>query len=122
VHQVSRLVDEVFTSCTTHERKAHLGFYKHVLDKTGIEPHCTVFVDDKVENVLSARSFGFHGVVFDRPAKAMRTIRNLISDPVERGREWLRKNEGCLECFMDKGIIVPENFTQFLILEMTNDR
>jgi FMN phosphatase YigB (HAD superfamily) len=112
----------VFTSCTAHEWKAHLGFCKHVLDKTRIEPHRTVFVDDKVESVLSARSFGFHGVVFDRPAKAMRTIRNLLSDPVEQGRELLRKNAGRLDCFANKGVIVPENFTQLLILERTNDR
>src|SRR4051794_8880648 len=108
-YDIWSIFDGVYLSCEAHERKPHLGFYKYVLDKSGVDPHRTLFVDDKVENVLSARSFGFHGIVFDPPDKALRTLRNLVSDPVERGREFLRRNARlpALECFTNSGNLVP---------------
>ncbi|KAL0568899.1 hypothetical protein V5O48_013069 [Marasmius crinis-equi] len=59
------LFDHVFTSAAVGERKPDAEFYRHVLEATGAEPTRTVFVDDKLENVLAARSFGIHGIVYD---------------------------------------------------------
>ncbi|EEB93777.1 hypothetical protein MPER_07526 [Moniliophthora perniciosa FA553] len=55
------LFDHVFTSGSVGERKPNLGFYRHVLQTTNIDPARTIFVDNKLENVLSARSLGFDG-------------------------------------------------------------
>ena len=51
-----KIFDEVFTSCSEGERRPHFRFYRKVIAKAGIDPQMTIFVDDQVENVLTARS------------------------------------------------------------------
>jgi FMN phosphatase YigB (HAD superfamily) len=103
--------------------KPHLGFYKHVLNEAKIDPRQAIFVDDKLENVLTARSLGLHGIVFPKGGsdKVKRALRNLIGDPVLRAREYLRRNARHLESITDNGIILHENFAQLIILELTGD-
>lgn len=101
-------------------RKPDLCFYKHVLAETGSEPSSTAFVDDKAENVLSARSLGMHGVVYENLVDARTAIRYLVGDPVSRGWEFLRIHAGQHESVTDSGLAVGENFAQLLILEATN--
>ncbi|EMD37666.1 hypothetical protein CERSUDRAFT_50248 [Gelatoporia subvermispora B] len=115
------IFDKVFPSALVGERKPHLGVYKHVIAETGIDPRTTVFVDDKIDNVLSARSVGMHGIVFEKQEDVMRALRNIFGDPVRRGREYLRRNAMRLESVTDHGVAFGENFTQLLILELTND-
>ncbi|KAJ7901877.1 Haloacid dehalogenase-like hydrolase-domain-containing protein [Mycena olivaceomarginata] len=118
------IFDRIFTSGEAGERKPHLGFYKHVISETKIDPRRAIFVDDKLENVLSARSLGLHGIVFPKGGsdKVKRALRNLIGDPVVRGHDFLKRNAGHLESITDNGIILQENFAQLLILELTDDR
>ncbi|KAJ7924857.1 Haloacid dehalogenase-like hydrolase-domain-containing protein [Mycena leptocephala] len=117
------LFDRIFTSGEAGERKPHLGFYKHVLNEAKIDPRQAIFVDDKLENVLTARSLGLHGIVFPKGGsdKVKRALRNLIGDPVLRAREYLRRNARHLESITDNGIILHENFAQLIILELTGD-
>lgn len=121
------IFDEVFTSCAAGERKPNLGFYRHVLKATGLDPSHAIFIDDKLENVLSARSLGLHGIIFENPAPVERALRNLTGDPVLRGRDFLRQNAGHLTSVTNKtdkhdAIELQENFGQLLILDATNDR
>jgi FMN phosphatase YigB (HAD superfamily) len=121
------IFDEVFTSGAVGERKPNLGFYRHVLGVTGIDPRRTIFVDDKLENVLSARSLGFHGIVFENPEPVKRALKNLFGDPVARGQDFLRRNAGRLLSVTDRtdkhdSVELQENFAQLLILDATNDR
>ncbi|KAJ6586968.1 HAD-like domain-containing protein [Mycena vulgaris] len=118
------IFDRIFTSGEAGERKPHLGFYKHVLSETSIDPRRAIFVDDKLENVLSARSLGLHGIVFPRGGsdKVKRALRNLIGDPVSRGRDYLQHNARLLHSITDNGIVLQENFAQLLILELTDDK
>jgi FMN phosphatase YigB (HAD superfamily) len=121
------IFDQVFTSGAAGERKPNLGFYRQVLAATGIEPRQTIFVDDKLENILSARSLGMHGIVFENPGPVRRALRNLIGNPIERGRDFLKENAGRLlsvTASTDKCPVIElhENFAQLLILEATNDR
>lgn len=121
------IFDAVFTSGAAGERKPNLGFYRYVIATTGIQPRQTIFVDDKLENVLSARSLGFSGIVFDDPSSVKRALRNLVGDPVQRGRDFLSRNAGKLESVTratpkHEAIVVEENFAQLLILETTGDK
>ncbi|KAL4263544.1 HAD-like protein [Pleurotus pulmonarius] len=116
------IFDDVFTSGAAGERKPNLGFYKQVLRKIKVDPHQVIFVDDKLENVLSARSLGIHGIVFDDVKHVGRALRNLVGDPVKRGQEFLTKNARHLESVTDGGVELQENFAQLLILEATNDQ
>lgn len=104
--------------------KPHLGFYKQVLNQTGLDPHRVIFVDDKLENVLTARSLGLHGIVFPRGGadQVKRALRNLLGDPVLRAQAWLARNRGLLQSVTDTGIVLRENFAQLLILELTEDK
>ncbi|KAG6897904.1 hypothetical protein C0992_009388 [Termitomyces sp. T32_za158] len=121
------IFDRVFTSGVAGERKPNLGFFRQVVSATGIDPQKTIFVDDRSENVLSARSLGLHGIVFDDPKTVARALRNLIGDPITRGRDFLKQNAGHLFSVTDKtdkhgAVELRENFAQLLILEATNDR
>lgn len=121
------IFDDIFTSGAVGERKPNLAFYRHVITATGLQPRQTIFVDDKLENVLSARSLGFTGIVFDDPSGVKRTLLNLFGDPVQRGGEFLVRNAGKLgsttkTTSRHESITVDENFAQLLILEVTGNR
>ena len=116
------LFDDIFTSAGVGERKPGLSFYKAVLSSTGADPSRTIFVDDKMENVLSARSLGMCGIVFDDNNTVIRALHNLLGDPVERGRQYLTLNAKNLQSVTNSGVLLQENFTQLLILEATHDR
>lgn len=113
--------DSVFTSAAVGMRKPTLGFYKHVLDTIGGDPTSMAFIDDKAENVLSARSLGMHGVVFNK-SDIRAALQHLVCDPLRRGREFLDAHAGELESVTDTGIVVEENFSQLLILEETRSQ
>jgi len=119
--------DEIFTSCIVGERKPNLGFYRHVLKATDVDPGRVIFVDDLFGNVFSARSLGMHGIILKTQEAIERDLRNLLGDPVKRGGEFLRRNAGHLDCITqstDKhtSVEVKENWSQLLILEATCDR
>lgn len=114
--------DTVFTSSDAGERKPNLGYYRYVVEKGAIDPHSTIFIDDKLENVLVARSLGMYGIVFDDQDKVMRALRNLLGDPIQRGWSFMRSHAGHLESVTNTGVLVPETFAQLLILDVTQDR
>ncbi|KZT29007.1 HAD-like protein [Neolentinus lepideus HHB14362 ss-1] len=114
--------DDVYKSSDAGQRKPNLGFYRYVVDGAALDPYSTVYIDDKLENVLVARSLGMHGLVFDNQKKVMRALRNLIGDPVQRGRSFLESNAGHLDSFTNTGVMVPETFAQLLIMDVTQDR
>ena len=64
-----------------------------MIEKTGIDPSCTIFVDDKLENVLTARSFGMHGIIFDEEENVIRQLKNICGDPVSRGSKFLASHK-----------------------------
>lgn len=64
------LFDRVFASEEARERKPNLGFYKHVIQETGVDPLRTVFVDDKLENFLPARPLGCKSIALTRPRRS----------------------------------------------------
>lgn len=115
------LFDEFFTSSAVGMRKPNLGFYQHVLKSTGIDPQKTIFVDDNLQNVISAGSLGIHGIVFEGASVLAWTVRNLLCDPIVRGKAFLQENAKQLHSFTECGIPVLENYVQMLILEATGD-
>jgi FMN phosphatase YigB (HAD superfamily) len=116
------MFDRVFTSAEARERKPNLGFYRQVLLATGVDPLRTAFVDDKLENVLSARSLGLHGVVFDSFDSVSKQLWNLTSDPRLRALRWLDANAKRMDSITNTGVVLHENFAQLLILEATGKR
>ncbi|KAK7448512.1 hypothetical protein VKT23_013773 [Stygiomarasmius scandens] len=115
------IFERVYTSCEAHERKPELSFYRRVLEDIGEDPKRIIFVDDKVENVLSASSFGIHGIVFDNPKTLRRDLLNLLEDPVSRAKEYLKLHQGQLDTVTETGVSFKDNFSQLLIYEWTGD-
>lgn len=115
------LFDRIFTSSEAGERKPNLGFYRHVLKATGTDPLRTVFVDDKIENIVSARSFGMKGVLFTSIRELERSLRILLRDPVADGERWLSSHAKRMWSVTDTGVVIEENFGQYLLLETTGD-
>lgn len=128
-------------SAAVHERKPNIGFFKHVIEETGIDPSHTIFIDDKLENVLTARSFGMHGIVFDDELKVIQELKNLCYDPIMRGRKFLTSHKKKLISVTSNNIELSEvrstiislsftplkfplfqNFGQLLILDATGDK
>ena len=103
-------------------RKPDLYFFKSVLDEIKAEPSSVVFVDDKPENVLAARSLGINGIVFDDVQHVQQSLKVFTGDPVSRGLSFLESRAGRLESETNYGHIVAENFIQLLIWEATNKR
>ena len=113
--------DRVFTSGHAGMRKPDLDFYRYVLAETKTQAREAIFVDDKFENVFSARSLGMTGIIFNNTPDIIRTLRNVCGNPVARGRDYLRRNARNMHSVAENGITVRDNFAQLLILEATND-
>ncbi|KAG6379194.1 HAD-like domain-containing protein [Boletus reticuloceps] len=115
------LFESVFTSAEARERKPNLGYFRHVLESTGFDPRRTVFVDDKLENVVTARSLGLKGIVFTSFDEVARELRTLVRDPVADGQRYLCHHAKQMKSVTNTGVVLEENFAQFLILEATSD-
>ncbi len=115
------IFDDIFTSFAAEARKPDLKFYRYALLQANLEPSRTIFIDDKSENVLSARSQGLHGLVYRESKELKQSLLSLFGDPIQIGQRFLKENAGRLVS-MCGGIAIQENFAQLLILEMTNDR
>ncbi|THU85197.1 HAD-like protein [Dendrothele bispora CBS 962.96] len=115
------IFDGVFTSASVGERKPNIGIYRHVLETTGADPAKSIFVDDKLENVLVARSFGIHGIVYDSFENVQRSLLNLCFDPIARAQSFLSNHKLNHLSYTNTGVTIQENFAQLLILEATGD-
>lgn len=116
------LFDQVFISSQVGERKPNLGFYYHVLSEINEDPTRIIFVDDKLENVFSARSLGMYGIVFDNATNVIRQLQNLVHDPLRRAKQYLEQNKKQLLSYTSTGVILDENCAQLVILEVTGDQ
>ena len=81
------IFDHVFTSGHAGMRKPDPGFYHHVLKEIEVVPEEAVFIDDKVDNVLVAKSLGMNGIVFDDNSTVTGTLRGIFDDSVPKGQE-----------------------------------
>jgi 2-haloacid dehalogenase len=55
--------------------------FAHVLEKFGLVPSETVFVDDNAENVRAAEAAGFVGIVFESPERLRASLARLALLP-----------------------------------------
>ncbi|EIM80888.1 HAD-like protein [Stereum hirsutum FP-91666 SS1] len=115
------IFDGVFVSAEVGTRKPDFGFYRHILEQTGADASRTIFIDDLVDNVLVARSFGMTGIVYQDVSNLEQLLRCLCFDPVERAQAFMRANAKQHVSYTSDNQTIEENFTQLLILEATGD-
>jgi putative hydrolase of the HAD superfamily len=56
------------------------AIYKHLVDKTGIVPAESVFIDDLPRNVIAARECGLHAIQFRDPESCRQELRTYLPD------------------------------------------
>jgi HAD superfamily hydrolase (TIGR01509 family) len=60
--------------------KPEPAIYKHLVEKTGIVPAESVFIDDLLRNVIAARESGLHAIQFRDPASCRAELRTYLPD------------------------------------------
>ncbi|KAJ4171571.1 hypothetical protein NW754_013341 [Fusarium falciforme] len=116
------IFDNFYASGLTGFRKPDIACYERFLEHCKILPKACIFVDDRIENVVTAQSLGFRGVHLTDTSSVVATLNNLLGDPVARGLEFLKRNAKNLFCETNAGKTQPDNYSQLLILEHTGDR
>ncbi|KUI70175.1 Alpha-D-glucose-1-phosphate phosphatase YihX [Cytospora mali] len=114
------LFDQVFTSAAAGTRKPELGFYRHVLDHIGLAGNQVVFIDDKEENLDTARTLGIRGYVFGDSTVPM--LREMLESPVGRGWRYLYQNADQCVSITDSGVAFADNFAKLLIVDTLKDQ
>jgi len=71
------IFDEVYASNLIGISKPDPDFYRYILNKEGIMPKNTIFVDDTEENVLSAQKLGINSILFTDPDSLKQQIKTL---------------------------------------------
>ena len=113
---------QVFTSGHAGMRKPDSEFYHHVLREIKLSPEETLFIDDKKENVLAAKSLGIESLVFDNSVNVIHTLKRFLNDPVKRGFQYLYRHAPHFDSITDTGVDVPDNFSHLLILDAMQDK
>jgi len=75
------IFDEVYASNLMGISKPDPDFYWHILNKEGIKPENTIFVDDTEENILSAQKIGINSILFtdsDSLRQQIKTFNNCL--------------------------------------------
>ncbi len=71
--------DGVVVSCECGYMKPEKELFQILIDKYGIVPEETVFVDDRTKNVEAAQEMGFLGVVHKKAPETIRIIEEFLS-------------------------------------------
>jgi len=74
---VYEIFDEVYASNLMGISKPDPDFYWHILNKEGVKPENTIFVDDTEENIISAQKIGIKSILFTDPDSLIQQIKKL---------------------------------------------
>lgn len=116
------IFDQVFTSGHAGMRKPDPRFYLHVLQEIKLSPEDVLFIDDKMENVLAAKSLGIDGLVFDNNVNVLQALGTILHDPIAKGFQYLHRHAPHFNSITETGVDVPDNFAQLLILDAMQDQ
>lgn len=60
-------IDLFICSCEVGISKPNEEIYKLILEKLGIKSNEALFIDDREDNIISAKYLGIHGILFKNP-------------------------------------------------------
>jgi len=72
IEALEHLVDEALYSHLVGMRKPEPEIYELLVEKAGSKPDEIVFIDDRVENIESAKKLGIGGVVLGKPTDLLK--------------------------------------------------
>lgn len=114
--------DRIVTSASIGSRKPENAAYHALQETVGCTPCSTIFIDDRVENVVTAQSLGYRGILFKTTVEAATKLHNMLGDPVCRGLEFLQQRAQAMSCVTEQNIEVKDNFSQLLIYKFTGNQ
>lgn len=115
------LLDGFQASGQAGVRKPDNASYIKLLETYELDSKDCILVDDRVENVVAAAALGFKGVTVDNLQNVERVLLNLLGDPVDRGMKYMKRNAKKMMLELSTGGEQPDNFSQLIILELTQD-
>jgi len=62
------IFDKVYASHLIGISKPNPDFYRYILEKEGVNPKETIFVDDREENIIAAQNMGIKSILFKESA------------------------------------------------------
>ena len=77
------IFDEIFISGAIGMRKPDVRFFSYVLEEIHAMPQNTIFVDDKLFNVMAAQSLGIRALVCKNTQDTVRELRSTLDCSVK---------------------------------------
>ena len=115
------IFDQVFTSGYTGIRKPDSEFYRYVLQRIELSPEETLFVDDRQENILVAKSLGINSIMFNDNTTVIHSLKTILYDPIGKAFQYLNR-QAHFDSITDTGICVSDNFARLMILDTMRDQ
>lgn len=116
------IFDDVYTSSKSGTRKPETAFFHFVIRAAGLNPHTTIYVDDRRDNAVIGQCIGFKAILFDNTVNVVRRLKNLCGNPISRGQAWLRKHAQAMWSYGSDGTEIKDQFAQLMILHCTGDQ
>ena len=67
IHQLDDLFDKIYYSFEIQHRKPAASSFKYVLQDSQLLPEETLFIDDRLDNIMGAKQLGIHTVHIQAP-------------------------------------------------------
>jgi len=68
----------VFLSYEIYMAKPDKEIYEHVVEKMKLKPEECIFVDDKDDNVIAAKEFGMHAILFESAEQLEKELEKVL--------------------------------------------
>jgi len=72
--------DEMVISSEIGVIKPDLRFYLQAVERLGVKPTETVFLDDTKRNIEAACTLGMHGILFSQPETALQELKKVLQN------------------------------------------
>jgi epoxide hydrolase-like predicted phosphatase len=79
VWKIADAFDHLVISAEVGLMKPDPAIYQLAIDKTGMSPQASVFIDDTLENILAAKEIGLHAIHFFSNEQIMKDLSGLLS-------------------------------------------
>ncbi len=121
-YSLFELFQNVFASSQIDKRLPFPGFFKSKTTPNGtINPRRSLYIGCDLDNYVTARSIGFHAVLYKDGAVSVNHIRAICTNPLSKAMAFLRRNSGQMDLLTDRGWVLKDAFAQFLILDAIGD-
>ena len=113
---------DIFVSSKLHERLPHPAILTKALNTTDLDPERTLYIGGHIDNIITARSFGFHSIKCGNSQECIQRALHICSDPIAKAKMWLKGKSGELDLETSLGITVKDSFMQSCVLDATGDK